>query len=273
MRDLAPNHKLGLSVANPILLAGGTIGYGEAVPKGLDTALLGAVVVGPILGSSRGGAALPRLAHLNSGIILDTGMQNRGASQVLQRFARLWPRLGCPVIVQVAENYAAGLAKIVKKLAEVEGISGVELLPPPQVDGALLTELVRVIDRHADLPIWVKLPLHSAVALAPAAVDAGAAGIVVGQPLQGAALRTLSDGVTHPVRGAVLGPLAFAPMLQVLLDVAALKLPAALIACGGIHTIDHVRQALAAGAQAVQIDSAVWVEPSLPASLVAALSA
>ena len=246
---------------------------GRQCPRGLDTARLGAVVVGPILGSSRGGAALPRLAHLNSGIVLDTGMQNRGASQVLQHFARLWPRLGCPVIVQVAETHAAGSAKIVKKLAEVEGISGVELLPPPEADGALLTELVRVIDRHADLPIWVKLPLHSAVALAPAAVDAGAAGIVVGQPLQGAALRTLSDGVIHPVRGAMLGPLAFAPMLQVLLDVAALKLPTALIACGGIHTIDHVRQALAAGAQAVQIDSAVWVEPSLPASLVAALSA
>ena len=51
--DLAPNHKHGLAVTNPILLGCGAIGYGEAVPKGLDTAELGAVVVGPILSASR----------------------------------------------------------------------------------------------------------------------------------------------------------------------------------------------------------------------------
>ena len=50
-------------------------------------------------------------------------------------------------------------------------------------------------------------------------------------------------------------------MLAALLQVAALQLPAALIAGGGIHTGEQVRQCLAAGAQAVQIDSAVGVEP------------
>ena len=59
-------------------------------------------------------------------------------------------------------------------------------------------------------------------------------------------------------------------IVAALLQVASLQLPAALIACGGIHTADHVRQALAAGAQAVQIDSAVWVEPGLPGRLVRA---
>ncbi len=65
--------------------------------------------------------------------------------------------------------------------------------------------------------------------------------------------------------------LIFPLMLEVLLQVAAQQLPAALIACGGIHTADHVQQALAAGAQAVQIDSAVWVEPGLPGRLAASV--
>ncbi len=56
-------------------------------------------------------------------------------------------------------------------------------------------------------------------------------------------------------------------MLAALLDVAALHLPAALIASGGIHTAEHVRQALAAGAAAVQIDSALWVEPGIAGKL------
>ena len=60
--------------------------------------------------------------------------------------------------------------------------------------------------------------------------------------------------------------------MTALLEVAGLQLPAALIACGGIHTSTQVQQALAAGAQAVQIDSAVWVEPGLPGRLAAEIS-
>ncbi len=118
-----------------------------------------------------------------------------------------------------------------------------------------------------DLPLWVKAPLATAVQLAPAVVEAGAVGLVVGQPLAGAGMRLPGDGSSQAVYGDLFGPLAFAPMLATLLQVAALQLPCALIACGGVHTLDQVRQALAAGAAAVQMDSAVWVEPGLPGRL------
>ncbi len=72
------------------------------------------------------------------------------------------------------------------------------------------------------------------------------------------------------VRGYVYGPLTFPLMLEALAEVAAQKLPTVLIACGGIHAWEHVRQALDAGAAAVQVDSAVWVEPGLPNQLVQA---
>jgi dihydroorotate dehydrogenase (NAD+) catalytic subunit len=265
--DLAPNHKQGLSVANPILLGCGAIGYGEAIPKGLDMTVLGAAVVGPILNASRGGAQPPRLAHVTGGIVLETGLQNRGVGKIISHFARYWPRLGCPVIAQVADDRASILARTLARLAEAEGLHGVELLPPPDADASLVAALVRAAERASELPIWVKLPLATVAVLAPVAVDAGAVGLVVGQPPQGAALRTV-DGVDLPVRGPLYGPLAFPHMLLALLDVAALHLPAALIACGGIHTGEQVRQALAAGAAAVQIDSAVWVEPGLPGRLV-----
>ena len=61
-------------------------------------------------------------------------------------------------------------------------------------------------------------------------------------------------------------------MLAVLEVVRNLDLPCALIACGGIHTLEQARQALLAGADAIQIDSAIWVEPSLPARLAIALA-
>jgi dihydroorotate dehydrogenase len=71
------------------------------------------------------------------------------------------------------------------------------------------------------------------------------------------------------VEGALLGPLAFGATLRGVAQVARLKLPCALIAAGGLHTLEQVRQALAAGAQAVQIDSALWVEPGLANRLAA----
>jgi dihydroorotate dehydrogenase len=58
--------------------------------------------------------------------------------------------------------------------------------------------------------------------------------------------------------------LAFALTLPVLRAVARLQLPAALLACGGIHTAAQMHEALDAGASAIQIDTALWVEPALP---------
>ncbi len=273
MIELAPQHKEGLPVANPILLAGGTIGYGEALPRGLNPDKLGAVVVGPIMRASRAGTAPPRVAETNGGFVLETGQQNRGLTSALRRFAKLWPMMGCPVIVQVAEDTPRGLAQLVERLSDVRGVRGLEILAPNHGDFGLALALVRQAARYAEVPLWVKLPLEDALTWAPAIVEAGANALVVGQPPIGTILRSRHrvavgserqpQGETA-VTGGIYGPLTFAPMLKTLMGIIGLDLSCAVIACGGIHTLAQVHQALSVGAQAVQIDSAVWVEPSLP---------
>jgi dihydroorotate dehydrogenase (NAD+) catalytic subunit len=263
MIELAPQHKSGLPVPNPILLAGGTVGYGEARHGGLATGRLGGVVIGPLLLNSRGGEEGPRLAELNGGFVLETGLQNRGLHAVLRHFAHLWPRLGCPVIAQLADDQPDALARVAARLSGVAGLSGLELLVPRSARPEQIRTLVRVATRDNDLPLWVKLPLESAAALAPVAVEAGAAALVVGQPRIGSAMRN-----GRLLTGPLFGPLLFAPLLTPLAEVAGLGLSSALIGCGGIYTATQVRQALSAGADAVQIDAAVWVEPGLPARLV-----
>jgi dihydroorotate dehydrogenase (NAD+) catalytic subunit len=274
MIELAPRHKVGLPVKNPILLAGGTIGYGETMHPGVHSQRLGAVVIGPITLNSRAGNESPRLAEVNGGMVLAQGLQNRGLASALKQFAKVWPRLGCPVIAQIADDQPAALVKVAGQLTSDSGLSGLELLLPATADAEITRTLVRTATRQSDLPLWVKLPLATATLLAPIAVEAGAVGLVVGQPMLGAGLHLTADGDTPlSVSGALFGPLAFASMLTALLSVAKLALPSALIACGGIHTLAQVKQAIHAGAQAVQIDSAVWVEPGLPARLVAELAA
>ena len=270
MIELAPFHKMGLPVANPVFLAGGTVGYGEAVPGGLDLAALGGVVVGPVMRYSSAGSPPPRLAAVEGGMVLAAGHQNRGVGAVLKRFGSLWPALGAPVVVQIADSQPDFVQAVARRIHAAPGVSGIELLLPGHADEARTDRLVGAAVRAGDLPVWTKLPLDRAPILGPAAVDAGATALVLGRAPTGASMRLDLPG-SPAVRGPLYGPLAFAPMLEALLQVAALDLPCALIACGGIHTVDHARQALAAGAQAIQIDSAVWVEPGLPGHLTRAL--
>lgn len=263
MIELAPRHKLGLAIPNPVLLAAGTIGYGEAHHRGLDLARLGGVVAGPITRYALIGNDPPRLAETTGGFVLETGLQNRGINAVMKKFARLWPRLGCPVIAQIADNHPEDTATTARRLLGTAGLVGLELLLAPHVTGAEMTALVQAIRWENDLPLWVKLPLMRAAELATVAAEVEADGVVIGQPARGAAFNHRGQ----PVQGAIYGPLAFAPMLGALLDVVRLDLPLALIACGGIHTATQAREVLAAGAHALQLDSVVWVEPGIAGQL------
>jgi dihydroorotate dehydrogenase (NAD+) catalytic subunit len=263
MIELAPGHKQGLPTANPLWIAGGMIGYGEATPRGLNLAALGGVVAGPIMAMSRAGADLPRMAQTPGGMVLETGWQNRGASNVIANYAKLWPKLGCPVVAQVVDEDARRMAKVAERIASVAGVAGLELvLLTQEVKNA--TSMVRSVLRVCDLPIWVKLSLENAVAWAAPLAEIGVNGLVIGQPPRGA-LATQHGAV---VNGGLYGPLSFALTLPVLQAVARLQLPVALIACGGVHSVEQLYAALDAGASAVQIDSALWIEPALPNWLV-----
>jgi dihydroorotate dehydrogenase len=161
------------------------------------------------------------------------------------------------------------LGKVADRLAGVVELSGLELLIPRQANADLVQRLVQAATRVNDLPVWVKLPLEQSAALAPVAVAAGAVGVVIGQPPMGAGFSQTTRHESKLVTGPMYGPLAFAPMLAALAEVARLQLTCAIIACGGIYGAEQVRQALRVGAHAVQIDAAVWAEPGLPAILAA----
>jgi len=263
--ELAPGHKQGLPVDNPVLLAGGVVGYGEAVPPGLEMSALGAVVIGPFTATPRRGSAPPRMATTNGGLVLATGGQSRGVRAAVRQFARLWPRLGVPVVAQIIDTDAVAAGRTAAALARCAGIVGLELAPPlDDADG--LEEAIRAVIDAADLPLWVKLPVDGAAQLARGAVRAGAQGLVIGRApsarLPGA--EEAKDGRAAWVSGALHGPLVFAMMMKALTEVAQQELGVPLIACGGIHTAEQMAQALAAGASAIQVDSGVWVEPALP---------
>lgn len=243
------------------------------MPPGMATRRLGAVVVGPVTRASRRGPQPPRLAEFSGGMVLESGLQNRGIRSVLAKCAPGWPKLGCPIVVQVAERDPEDLRYVVSKLEQVRSVSGIEVLIHEDANGRETGEAVAQAATQSELPVWVKLPLARAHDLAGQATAAGAHALVIGRPVRGALMRpyATADGLerTVMVRGELYGPASFAIALESLAAVSALDLGVPLIACGGVHCWDHVQQALACGASAVQIDSVAWIEPGLPESLLA----
>ncbi|MEX1018035.1 MAG: hypothetical protein WDZ49_00170 [Litorilinea sp.] len=287
MINLAPNHKQGLLLSHPLILAAGTVSYGETLPPGLAPRTLGAtvggVVVGPILAESRSGNHGPRLATQAGGLVLDHGNQNRGVRAAVRKFAPLWAALDCTVIVQVADRDVHALGDTLTHLAameaDVQEFDGLELLLP---DTAPIKTLRTFIDtaraRYAG-PLLVRLPLLRATRLAAVALESGADALVIGEPPQAtlpyAGIRTGHHTGRAPavVSGRFYGPANFGLMLQELIAVRAENPAATLIAAGGIHTPQMAQHALALGAQCVALDSVVWVDPASIGEISAAIAA
>lgn len=262
--ELAPRHKYGFSLANPVILGAGTVGYGEALPPGLDLGHCGAAVVGPFLRHSRAGREPPRAAETNGGIVLDTGVQSRGVNAAIRRYARLWPEFGCPVIVQIADTQPRLAAAVAQRLCDQPGVLGVELLLPRHLTSQEALEITRRVQRACALPLMAKLPLESASHLAAPVLDGGASALVIGTPSLGCVIHARLGAY---VIGNVYGPLTFAATLLTLRQLIGMDLGCPLVAAGGIHTLEQARQVLASGANALQVDSVVWVEPGIPALL------
>lgn len=259
--DLAPNHKIGLLVHSPLLLSPAAIGFGDLLPRGLDVATLGGVVVGPVSAGGHGYNGPVKLVELDGGVLASRSTFSRSARRSVDRYGAAWGRLGCPVIVQLVDAASDDLVRAARRVVQTPAVAAVEWRAPSAVTPAQVSEGVRALQQNIETPIWVKLPLANCVSLAERAVAAGAASVVVGQPLSGAVMHREDAGAAlAPLAGDLYGPLTFAPMLQALLDVANAQLPCALIACGGIFHTHHVEQALAAGAHAVQLDVVLWRE-------------
>jgi len=257
--DLAPKHKHGLTVHSPLLLSPAAIGFGDALPPGFDLEPVGGVVVGPVSASGRGYGGPVRLVELDGGVLASHSPFSRSARHAVDRFAAAWARLNRPVIVQLVDAIPADLVKAAQRVVQSPSVAAVEWNPPHTVAATQIGEGVRALQQSIEAPIWVKLPLDHARDFAERAFSAGAVGLVVGQPLQGAAfVDDTAMGEATPVYGDLYGPLTFAPMLRALRDVANAQLGCALIASGGIYRQAHIRQALTAGAHAVQVDAVMW---------------
>ena len=122
--DLAPGHKIGLAVANPILLSPIAAGFGDRLPRG-DTGSPGAMVVGPVSAAGHGYGRAGVVEVAGGVIVLSAGF-SRGARRAVECYAGAWQRAGCPVVVQLVDDAPADFARAAARLADAQAVAGIE---------------------------------------------------------------------------------------------------------------------------------------------------
>ena len=280
--QLAPEHKTGLTLSNPVMPAAGCFGLGLEYDRLVEVEALGAVVVGPITAAPRQGAAPPRVLAVPGGVLLHTGLANPGIAAVMRRYSRTWVRCTVPVIAHVAGTSPDEAVSCCQRLSGIEAIAGIELgLPdipislnpigPKSGLSDFLDDVVTIIQAArvaASQPLIVRLPMAYADALCEAAVESGANALTIIAPPRGTAWHKPSEQF---ITGGLHGPLVLPLALRALRRVAE-RVPVPLIGCGGIHSPEDGRAFLRAGAVAIQIGGAIWHDPACLARIAHRLS-
>ncbi len=266
MIELAPHHKSGLNLSSPIMIASGFCGYGDAYQRLFNISDFGAVITQPITLRPRRGTPQPRLVETTSGFILDTGQQNPGVKKVIQHYSKSWSRLGVPIIAHLPADEPDDLRRTARALANIQSphgdpvLAGFELGLPQQARSQDVEQWLKAIQQGSELPILVKLPLPIiSFAILEVAANAYADALVIGTPPLGMAFSL------QPITGPLYSPTLVNFVLYALQQASDIGLP--LIATGGIHNLTDVENFLKADATAVQLDSLLFVDPNLAATL------
>jgi dihydroorotate dehydrogenase (NAD+) catalytic subunit len=274
--QLAPKHKKGLLLANLVMTAAGTFGYGTEYSQIFDIQKLGAIVCKGTTLEPREGNPQPRLAETASGLLNSIGLQNIGVKALIKEKAPLWASWRVPVIVNIAGETVDDYVKLANELDGVAGVSGIEVnisCPNIKAGGAEFganpesaARVTAAVKSATSLPILVKLTPNASdiTKVAIAVAEAGADAISLINTLKGMYIdittrQPLLGRKTGGLSGPAIKPIALAMVYEVS---GAVEVP--IIGCGGIVTGSDAIEFIMAGASAVQVGTATFANPRAP---------
>ncbi|MBE3576849.1 MAG: dihydroorotate dehydrogenase [Limnochordales bacterium] len=285
--DLSVDLGRGLILANPVMTASGTCGYGEELARFIDLRQLGAFVVKGTTLHPRVGNPPPRLVETPAGVLNSIGLQNPGIDRVIAEKIPFLARLGVPVIVNIAGDTPAEYGELAARLDKVSGVAGIELnISCPNVekggmlfgaDPQLAAEVVATVRQVTRLPVIVKLSpnVTDIGIMARAVVQAGADAVSLVNTYTGMVIDVerrrpvLARGVGG-LSGPAIRPLAVYQVWQAYRALSDTdregggggersKVP--IIGMGGITSARDALEFILAGASAVAVGTATFVRP------------
>lgn len=281
MADLTT--KLGaLSLRNPIMPASGT--FTDELAQVFDLGLLGAHVTKTITAETRGGNPTPRVCEVAGGMLNSIGIPSKGVDYFVDHVIPAYRRWDVPLVVSISAGTADDFARLCARVSQ-PGVTAIEVnisCPNIEEDGKAFamrpettTRAMEALRAASDLPLWAKLSPNTGqtVEVAQAAEAAGADALVVANTLLAMAIDVDSR---KPRLGNLMGGLSGPSLKPITLRMAyqaARSVSIPVIGCGGISTLHDVLEYLIAGASAVQVGTATFLEPAVMPRLVAELGA
>lgn len=262
-----------LKLKNPVMTASGTFGYGEEYSEFVDLNRLGAVVVKGLSLMPKEGNLTPRIVETPSGMLNSIGLQNIGIERFIKEKIPFLKRFNTSVIVNFFGDTREEYATAAEKLSCADGLHGLEMnisCPNKQAgwsifgtDPKVTFDVVSAVRKKTDLTLIVKLsPNVTDIALMAKVVeDAGADAVSVINTLTGMAIdiQTRKPKLAN-VRGGLSGPAIKPIAVRMVYEVKqAVKIP--IIGMGGIMNSDDAIEFIIAGATAVAVGTANFVNP------------
>ena len=273
----------GLRLANPVMTASGTSGYGPELAPYLDLPQLGAFVTKSITVEPRKGNPPPRTVETTGGMLNAIGLANVGLERFVADKVPFLAELDVPVIVNVAGHSTDDYVTVCRRLDAIECIRGLELnVSCPNVADGLefgtdpdrLCDLVATVRREVrNSLLIVKLSpnVTSITATAAAAVEGGADALSLINTLGGMAVnadtgRPILANTSGGLSGPAVKPVALWMVYRVYRDVAR-DAGVPIIGMGGICNWRDAAEFLLAGASAVAIGTSLFVDPTTPMAI------
>ena len=272
-----------VSLKNPVIAASGTFAYGIEFAQLVDLNRLGGIVVKGLSAQPMEGAPAPRICETASGMVNAIGLQNIGVRAFVADKLPLLRQFDTAVIANVFGHTIADYVEVIGVLEAAEGLSAYELnISCPNVerggieystDPALTSAAVAAARRVAKRPLWVKLsPNVNMIGLTAKTCEAeGADALIVANTYPSLCIdahtrRSRLGSTTGGLSGAAIKPIT---MRLVYEACRAVKIP--VVGLGGIEKPADVAEYLLAGASAVEVGTAHFVDPRASERLVQGL--
>lgn len=265
----------GLRFAQPVLIAAGCLGTGRDVPALVDLRRIGGVVTRSLTLNPSKGAPTPRATETPSGLLSAIGLQNPGVRAFVEEDLPRLVKAGVPVIGSVAGSSTEEYLRVAQALHVQPGVVGLEvyLASPDEERGGepiyarpeRVGEIVGAVSRLSRVPVFAKLPalLPDLVEVARTCVRAGVHGLTLIDAVPGLAVdaRRLRSRLAVPV-GGLSGPAIKPVALAAVYRVARALPEVPIMGVGGVVTGEDAVEFLLAGAWAVQVGTALLVNPT-----------
>lgn len=272
-----------LKLKNPVMTASGTFGYGEEFADFIDISRLGGIVVKGTTGERRQGNPYPRMAETPSGMLNAVGLQNVGVDSFCDKVYHRIKDIDTNIIVNVSGSSIEEYCEVASKINALENIPAIELnISCPNVkkggmgfgtNPEMAAQVVSAVRKVYDKTLIVKLTpnVTSIVDIAKAVEDAGADSVSLINTMLGMAIdvekrRPYLSTITGGLSGPCVKPVAVRMVWQV---AHAVKIP--VVGLGGISCANDALEFLMAGATAIEVGTANFIDPTVTVKIVEGL--